>query len=177
MMSKTRAYHRPRRGFTLLELLLVLVLIGISVATVVPRLQGTLSGWQLRETARNLQVALQLGSQWARVRQEPVAFVLNVQKGMFSLRLFQDGQLTNKTLPATGRQALGQRVEVARVEGLQDVGREKVLVFRPGGASEAATIVLTGDRTDSAPSTLWQIDLDGRGTVHCQERLADGKHG
>ncbi len=174
-MSRIRANRRPPRGFTLLELLLVLVLIGISVAAVVPRFQGTLGGWQLRETARNVQAALQLGFQWARVRQEPVAFVLNVRQGTFSLRSFQEGQLTDKTLPATGRQALGQGVEVARVEGLEDVGREKVLVFRPEGASEPATIVLTGSRMGTASHTLWQIDLDGRGTVHCREKDADEK--
>ncbi len=70
MKSKRQAHFRHRRAFTLLELLLVLALVAISMAAVVPHLNGTLGQWQLREGARNLETALRLASQWARVKQE-----------------------------------------------------------------------------------------------------------
>ena len=151
----------------------MLMLIGISAATTVPHLNGTLGRWQLKETARNLEVTLQFASQWARVRQEAIAFVLDVRQGSFMLRpLGDEGSLGEASLPV-GRQSFGRGVEIARMEGLIDLGKEKILMFRPDGTSPAATIVLTGSQPDANRETLWQIALNGRGAVQCRERLAD----
>lgn len=173
MMSRIPANSSLRRAFTLLELLLVLLLIGISAATIVPHLNGTLGRWQLRETARNLQMTLQAASQWAGVRQEAIVFVLDTKKGTFGLRPLEGGPSKTGGLLSLGRQSFGQGVEIARLEGLTDQGREKVLVFRPDGTSRAAQIVLTGARPDANRETLWQIAVDDCGVVQCQERLAD----
>ncbi len=173
MMSRRPAPSSARRAFTLLELLLVLMLIGISAATIVPHLNGTLGRWQLRETARNLQATLQAASQCAWVRQEAVVFSVDAKGGVFSLRPLESGQSATEGLLSLGRQSFGQGVEIAQMEGLTDLGKEKVLVFRPDGTSNAARIVLTGARPDANRETLWQITVDGRGAVYCQERLAD----
>lgn len=172
-MSRIPASFHSRCAFTLLELLLVLMLIGISAATIVPHLNGTLGRWQLRETARNLQATLRMASQWACVRQEAVVFVLDAKRGVFSLRPLEDGQSATRGLFPTGRQSFGQGVEIVRMEGLRDLGKEKVLLFRSDGTSEAAMIVLTGSRPDVNRETLWQIAVDNCGTVQRQERLAD----
>ena len=173
MMSKRPASSSSRRAFTLLELLLVLMLIGISAAATVPHLNGTLGRWQLKETARNLEVTLQLASQWACVRQEAIAFVLDVRKGRFMLRPLGDEWSPGEAPLPVGRQSFGQGVQIVRMEGLIDFGKEKILMFRPDGTSPAATIVLTGSRPDANRETVWQIALNGRGAVQCQERLAD----
>lgn len=172
MMSRKPARFSVRRAFTLLELLLVLMLIAISAATIVPHLNGTLGRWQLRETAHNLQAALQMASQWASVRQEPVVFALDAQRGAFSLRPFEPGRSGARRLLPAGRQSFGQGVQIARMEGLNDVGQEKVLMFWPDGTSQAATIALTGGKPHAGAETVWQITLDDRGTVHCREKLA-----
>lgn len=172
-MSRIPASFSSRRAFTLLELLLVLMLIGISAATIVPHLNGTLDRWQLRETARNLQTTLQMASQWACVRQEAVVFVLDAKRGIFSLIPLEGGQSATWDLFPIGRQSYGQGVEIAQIEGLRDLGKEKVLVFRPDGTSEAAMIVLTGGRPDANRETLWQIAVDNCGAVQCQEKIAD----
>ena len=151
----------------------MLVLIGISVAAVVPQFNGTLGQWQLRETALNLRTSLQLASQWACVRQEAVALALDVQRGTFALKPLEEGRLANRTLPGIARQSFGRSVAVLRMDGVRDVGGEKALLFWPDGTSDAATIVLTGGRVDSAQKMLWEVALDSRGTVHCQERRAD----
>jgi type II secretion system protein H len=179
MISRTTRGSRIRvspelpRGFTLLELLLVLALIGIAVATVIPNLTGTLGEWQVRETARDLQATLQLASQWARVRQEAVLFVLDVPRGVFSLRCFRDGQATDRAVLPLGQQALGRNVTIVRTEGLRDDAREKVLAFGPAGASGKAILLLTDNRAVAAPYRAWQVDVDEEGNVHCQERLVD----
>jgi len=172
-MNKIRANHNSRRAFTLLELLLVLMLIGISAATIVPHLNGTIGRWQLRETARNLQTALQAASQWSRVRQETVVFALDVKRGAFGLRVPQGSRSAAKGLLAVGRQSFGQGVEVVRMEGFTDTGKERILAFAPDGTSKAATIVLTGARADANRETLWQITTDGFGAVEYQEKLAN----
>jgi len=173
MMSRIPANFSSRRAFTLLELLLVIMLIGISAATIVPHLNGTLDQWQLRETARNLQTTLQMASHWACVRQEAVVFALDAKRGVFSLRPLEGGQAATRGLFPIGRQSFGQGVEIVRMEGLRDLGKEKVLVFRPDGTSEAAMIVLTAGRLYVNRETLWQIAVDDCGAVQCQERLAN----
>ncbi len=172
-MSRIQTSFSSRRAFTLLELLLVVMLIGISAATIVPHLNGTLDRWQLRETARNLQTILQIASQWAYVRQEAVIFVLDVKRGVFSLRPLTDKQSATEGLFPIDRLSFGQGVEIVRTEGLRDLGEEKVLVFQPNGTSKAAMIILTGSRPDANRETLWQIAVDSHSTVQCQERLVD----
>jgi type II secretion system protein H len=168
-----RASSCSRRAFTLLELMLVLVLIGISTATIVPHLHGTLGRWQLRETARNLQATLQMASQWACVRQETVVFALDTKRGAFSLRPRESKRPTAWGSLAVGRQSFGQGIKTTRVEGLTDMGKEKVLVFWPDGTSQPGTIILTGARSDANREPLWQITVDSCGAVRCQEKLAD----
>lgn len=178
MTIERRLIFSPRRAFTLLELLLVLLLIGVSAATIVPRLNGTLGRWQCRETAQNLEAILRLGSEWARIRQEPIAFVLSVARGSFGLRLLGDEQeLRGRIAPPVGWQSVGQGVRITRTEGLEDRGDDRVLVFWPNGASQAADIILTGDRSDANRETVWQIAVDGRGAVRCQERPVDDVDG
>jgi type II secretion system protein H len=172
-MRKRQTDSGSRCAFTLLELLLVLTLMAISMATVVPQLNGTLGRWQLREGVRDLQATLQLAAQWALARQEPVACVLDVQRRVFTLRYLQAGQSTYATLPAISQQSLGASVVIARLEGFRDVGKEKALIFRPDGTSQAATILLAENGADSAGCTQWQISVDGQGTVQLQEKLAD----
>jgi prepilin-type N-terminal cleavage/methylation domain-containing protein len=162
-----------RRAFTLLELLVVLVLISISAAATVPQLNGTLGRWQLRETARNLQMTLEVAAQWAGVRQEAVVFALDAARGTFRLRLPAPGRAGGRGALPAGRQSLGRSVAIARMEGLTDQGAEKVLVFGPDGTSPAATIVLTNGRAQASRETSWQIVLDGRGAVRCREGLDD----
>lgn len=173
MMSRIPAGFSSLQAFTLLELLLVLMLIGIGAATIVPHFNGTLGQWQLRETARNLQATLQMASNWACMRQEAVVFALDAKRGVFSLRPLEGGQATTRSLFPIGRQSFGQGVEIVRMDGLRDLGKEKVLVFRPDGTSEAAMIVLAASRLYVNRECLWQIAVDSCGTVQCQERLAN----
>jgi type II secretion system protein H len=170
-MSRIPTGFHSRRAFTLLELLLVLMLIGISAATIVPHLNGTLGRWQLRETAHNLQTTLQMASQWACVQQEAIVFVLDEKRGVFSLRPLEDEQSDTKILLPIGRQSFGQGVKIVRMKGFRDLDGEKVLVFRSDGTSEVAMIILTCDRPDTNRKILWQIAVNNCGTVHCQEKL------
>jgi hypothetical protein len=92
------------------------------------------------------------------------------------LRRLPKGQSTDGALLPMGWQPLGQGVRVARAEGLQDMDQEKVLVLRPDGTSEPAMILLTRTGAGGPSGTLWQIDLDGRGTISCQEKSIDEKN-
>ena len=172
MMNRIPANSDLRPAFTLLELLLVLMLIGISAAAIVPHLNGTIGRWQLRETARNLQTALQAATQWSRVRQETVVLVVDSQKGTFGLRALKNERAAARGLLTIGRQSFGRGVEIAHMEGFQNTGKENILVFEPDGTSSPAMVALIGAGADANRQTIWQIEVDGRGAVQCQERLA-----
>jgi len=172
-MRRTPVNCSGRRAFTLLELLLVLMLIGISAATIVPHLNGTLGRWQLRETARNLETTLQAASQWARVRQESIVFALDAKRGTFGLRVPPGVSSSGGGLLSVGRQSFGQGVEIVRMGGFTDQGAEKILAFRPDGTAPAAEIVLAGSRPDANRETLWQIAVDDHGTIRCEEKSVD----
>jgi Tfp pilus assembly protein FimT len=157
----------------LLELLLVLMLIGISAATIVPHLNGTLDRWQLRETAHNLQTTLQMASQWACVRQETLIFTMDEKNGTFCLRHLEDAKSSTQDRVTIVRQSFGRDVKIARAEGFNKLGRERILIFRSDGKLEAATIILISSRPEINRQTLWEIAIDCRGAVLCQERFID----
>ncbi len=162
-----------RRAFTLLELLLVLVLIGISAATIVPHLNGTVGRWQLKESVKNLQAALQLASQWACVRQEPVVLTVDTRRGAFALKPLAKERLRGNHLLPVGWQSFGRGVKISEVQGFRSSGSRRSLTFHPNGTSPAARIVLTGSESGANQKTVWQITIDGHGGVQCQERLTD----
>ena len=173
-MRRKRLHSNLRGGFTLLELLLVLLLVAISVATVVPRFRGTLGTWQLRETVWNLRATLQLASRWARVRQEIVVFALDERQGVFTVRSLQaTGGPASGTFPSVGLQSFGQSARIVRAEGFQNAGQEKTLTFRPDGTPGPAILVLAGRETGDADEVMWQVTVDGRGAVRCEETYAD----
>ena len=77
--------HRPARGFTLLELLVVLVIVGVMLGLVsmnaLPDKKQTLA-----TDARRVALLLQLAREEAIVRNRPVAFELDSQQFRFYVR-------------------------------------------------------------------------------------------
>jgi prepilin-type N-terminal cleavage/methylation domain-containing protein len=72
-----------RAGFTLIELIVVLVLIGILTALILPEMRGSFSDSILKSTSRNLVQALHLASSRAIISNQPHRLRLESGTGQF----------------------------------------------------------------------------------------------
>lgn len=73
MLSKTKA---PQSGFSLIELIVTIVVLGISLAIAVPSFQAWLQNSQIRNAAESIQNGLQRARAEAVTRNTSVEFVL-----------------------------------------------------------------------------------------------------
>ncbi|HXX95038.1 MAG TPA: GspH/FimT family pseudopilin [Planctomycetota bacterium] len=145
-----RLPSRPR-GFTLLELILVMILIFTLAGVVMPRFSDTFPSLQLRTSADRLLSWLRKARAEAALTGVRYRLVLDTKAKKFWLAFeaqpwkdpgrFQtlEGAWTPETLPDS--------VTLETLEGLDqdpDQADRKVLEFRPDGTSSDATIVLGG---------------------------------
>lgn len=83
----------PREGFTLLELILVLALLGIAVAIVTPRLSGFASGRAFDSETRRLLALTHAARSRAIAEGRPIVLWINSTSGTYGVR--QDGPVAN----------------------------------------------------------------------------------
>jgi hypothetical protein len=67
------------------------------------------------------------------------------------------------------RQVLGKGVIIVQLEGFQDIGNEKNLVFWPDGKTAKAHITLTSDKDND--TTHWHIFIEDDGSAVLQEEV------
>lgn len=156
-------------GFTLVELLLVLALIAISIAAITPRLGESISGWQVRESSKNMLAAIRLARQLAITRQDVMVFALDADSASFTIRSVShspsSGSISNDFF--VPRQFFGKGVKIVQLEGFDQVGSEKVIVFWPDGMAKKAHVTLAAE-TDSGMAE-WHIFVENDGSVVLQE--------
>jgi prepilin-type N-terminal cleavage/methylation domain-containing protein len=166
--SKTR-HGKLIRGFTLIELLLVLVLIAITVATIVPRIGNSVSGWHVREISKNMLATIRIARQLALTSQEVIFFTLNNDSTSFTIKK------SSRTVDLYGtsdeslvpRQFLGKGATIVRLEGFQNIGNEKRLVFWPDGRTEKAHVILTAEK--DSKTIQWHIFVENDGSAILRE--------
>jgi type II secretion system protein H len=145
--------HTPYspRGFTLLELMVVIVLIGILSATLIPAMRGTYEAEILHAQSRRLTEALNLAYSRAVTLNQPHRLRLNTNE----LRFFIEGRITNpegKTsfnpIPyAPGAQgSLDPRISIRRTTepspDTQPLSLFDPITFFPNGTADATLLVL-----------------------------------
>lgn len=90
---RTESRSGPGKGFTLLELILVLALLGIAVAIVTPRLSGFASGRAFDSETRRLLALTHAARSRAVAEGRPIVLWINSTQGNYGLR--QDGPVAN----------------------------------------------------------------------------------
>ena len=127
------------RGFTLLELIVVLFLAGLVAALVAPSFSGTLESSRLRSGAAGVRATLTLARTLAASGSRLRSVVFDIERGEYVV----DGEARTYVLPE------GIRIESARV-GNEEPEQETFRVrFFPDGSAEGAEIVVassTGGR-------------------------------
>ena len=148
------APSRARAGFTLVEMVIVLIIIGVGMALVVPMVEG---GFEAREVRR---AARQIASTMHFCRGEAVALGQPQE-------LIIDANETSIHTTEWGRWiTLTDRAVVESIQGGNVVGDGMVqIVFYPNGSTTGADVVLAG-RRDRRENRL-MVSLDPLlGMVH-----------
>ena len=84
-----------KRGFTLLELLVVLFVVGLLFALIPPLFSGAVPGAKLKAAVRDLAVALRLARNQSITRDVETRVHLNLESPAYAI-----GRQTPRTLPA-----------------------------------------------------------------------------
>lgn len=130
-------------GFTLLELLVVLVLMGLVTGAAVPLLASGMPGAQLKASARELLAGLRQARDQAVIRRQDAALTIDVRKHAFQV----SGDPRIHQLPPKVQIGLF----VADTQAGGDVGAFR---FYPDGSSTGGRITVSLDRT------TYRIDVD-----------------
>jgi prepilin-type N-terminal cleavage/methylation domain-containing protein len=169
MKNAKISYDKLRYGFNLIELLLVLVLIAITVATIIPRIGNSASGWQIREISKNMIAMIRIARQLALTQQEVMVFSLNTDSASFTIKkadqIVDMYDKANESL--VPRQFLGKGATIVRLDGFHDAGNEKKLVFWPDGRTSKAHVILTSD--NDSETTHWHIFIEDDGSTVLRE--------
>lgn len=129
--------RRPQRGFSLLELLLVLVIAAAGYAIVVRMTAGGVSGAELKSAARAVAAGLRDARGTAIATQEPVALNLDLERRTFEVT----GGRRARSLP--------ERLELKLYTAQSEIvdSRRGAIRFYPDGTSTGGRItVASGER-------------------------------
>ena len=160
--SATR--HTAFRGFTLLELIAVLVIIALTMAMAAPSLRGFAASQETQETARNMLTLLQLGRMNA--ISEARVYRLNVhpQERTYWLTAAEGGEFTPPADHTGRRFTLPAGVTVEWIVPSRG-SSESYITINPNGTMEPATLRLISrtasafDLTSTAPAEPFTIQL------------------
>jgi len=167
--SRNSGCDKTVLGFTLVELLLVLVLIAISIATVTPRLSGSVPAWKAGESSRNVLVAIRLAQQLALTEQEIMVFAIDTKNSSFTVKSL-DGPTYSDSISknfSVLRQFLSKDIKIARLKGFEKIGGEECLIFWPDGRTKAARVTLATTRVGEVAQ--WNILIKSDGSSVLQE--------
>ena len=139
----TRWSHRD--GFTLLELVLVLLIIGTTLAVAAPRLRDSVAWWRTKDTARDVVEMTQYA--WSSAVANSTTYRLNIEpdgRTYWLSMLNGENYVRLGTGIAENQAVEGTRIELSRAV---DGGRDYV-EFYPNGRKQPATIRITNARGD-----------------------------
>ncbi len=125
---------RRDRGFTLLELLVVLFIMGLGLAFVLPSVSRGLEGLSLTAAAREMAAVYRGAREEAVARQETKVALLSVEGDRVAMRWDHRERL----LPQ------GVRVGVVRPETLRNAEGIIALEFYPDGSSSGGVLLIEG---------------------------------
>jgi general secretion pathway protein H len=134
---------RPGRGFSMIELLVVVVLVAAATAMAASAMRSGLPGQQLRNAAREISAQLRYTRAQAIATGKPQRFVIDADSREWQAPQRRHGHVPDDILVT----ATSARIETPRrgIAGFR---------FFPEGASTGGRIVLSRDRA------AWQLDID-----------------
>jgi len=158
-----------RKGFTLLELLIVLVIISIMAAFVGPRIAGSMSNLTLKTAAKKVASSLRYARSQATSESRPYFVLFDTDKGRLTIKSGQtatkedkekeaaEGEQDTGTSEGMADEAVKERFKVyALPEGVrfdkvvsdknEDISDVFQIIFFPNGGSSGGEVLLENDR-------------------------------
>ncbi len=156
-------------GFTLLELLVVLVLATLMLSLVVPRFAAVVPGVELKSTAQKTASLLRYARSRAMAESRLITFSLDPEAHGLRLSGRDEPVLLPATLSLTlsdeGSLALGNEILMPQAAGTSLPAPS--IRFYPGGGSSGGSLLLSG------PSGRYRIEVDWlTGGVHIDDGTA-----
>lgn len=153
MPNDARTHDSCFNGFTLIEMLIVLVLVGLMAGSVVVSLEGRQELYSLRASGKELAAALSYAARQARLLGRPHRLVIDSEGRYAVERLAADGSGNYEVvegLAGTAR-ALGKGVKVAIEPGSAGMGAieqagSRFLAFTPDGRGFEGELVVRRDK-------------------------------
>ncbi len=151
-MSYPSPGGKRNRGFTLLELLVVLLIVSLLIAVVPPLFSGAVPGTKLKAAARDLAVALRLARNQSITHNVETQVHLNLESPAYSI-----GNQEPHPLPA------GVELEVVSAPGQSVVPTTRHVVrFFSDGSSSGTLLTLSRGKLSYRLQVGW---LTGRVTI------------
>jgi general secretion pathway protein H len=133
-VNAVRQGFKSARGFTLLEIMVVMIIAGLMVALVPPLFSGAVSGTRLKGSARDLAVALRETRSQAIIRNSEQLVHLDLESPRYRI-----GNAKPRALPAD----VVMDVETITGERVDQMSQH-VVRFYPDGSSSGELITLIG---------------------------------
>jgi general secretion pathway protein H len=137
------------RGFTLLELLMVLAIVSLMIAVVPPLLSGLGGGAELRGTTRQLAAAMRIARSEAILRRQEAVLTLDLEERFFQVA----GDTRKVSLP----ESIKVKLYTAQTELLD--GATGTIRFFPDGTSTGGHVALANEKIGYSVNVDW---LTGR---------------
>jgi prepilin-type N-terminal cleavage/methylation domain-containing protein len=132
----------PARGFTLLEICIVLVILGVLMGVIAPGMQSALNEQSVRSDACKL--SLLVKTAMLRSNEEHKAYVLNLSEKNWSLAPFEAGKDDTAAVPEDSWQLSNQLLlPDPKSEGNWQPILSAQWVFRPGQLCPATAVCFT----------------------------------
>ncbi len=150
-LTQQRARRRRQAGFTLLELLVTLAILGLALVLIAGYRQPWSRGLDLRNTAGAIAAGLRVARSEAIVRNRPVRFLID-----FNSRRFGSGPTPLGQLPPA------LQITLVTIAGEKRNDRVGGIRFDPDGSSTGGRIALADGRRTVAVMVDW---LTGRVSI------------
>jgi general secretion pathway protein H len=144
--------RRAARGFTLIEMMVVLVIAAIAITLAVPLIEGGFDSREVRRAARQIAATMVHCRVEAMARSQPQGMVINPERNSIA------------TTDWARWAVLTDRAIIERVDGGSDVGdgARQILCF-PNGSTSGADVVIASRRDRSSNRLRIRLDpLIGR---------------
>jgi prepilin-type N-terminal cleavage/methylation domain-containing protein len=142
---RTNLYKVRHQGFTLLELILVMVILSTVLAMAAPSLRGFFASRQIQDAAAQLLTLTQLGASQAVCEGTGFRLNLDAEQGLYWLTSWQGGTF-EKLRTEFGQVFTLPKDTVMQLDGVERDGSETFISFAPQGTTTPARIRLVDRR-------------------------------